>query len=367
MLWYAQEVEEFRPDIRVVVFSYYNTDWYIDQSMMKINKSEPFKYTLTLDHYRQGGFNDVLYYQDLKIPSIDLNQFLDLLKKNYPQLRYDRNNIVPSKVFTLNINKADVIAKGIIPKGMDSLVVDQMKLRLRGNVLEKKDLAFLDILATNNWERPLYLNNTSLSQLNIDLREYVVQEGNAYRVLPVKNNRRDRENLVNVESSYDKMINKFGYRGLDNPKLYYTEDYRGFVQNHRGSLNSLAEGLLDQGDTTRASKVLLFNLEKIPDNTIAYDLTSVTTADMLYKVGLKDKGLAIANIMGPRAIEMANYDISKYSNVTLEIRRDLYILGELQRILYENGDTENAKKYEDAYQAIIQSLQIRGAMGRDEY
>jgi hypothetical protein len=71
--------------------------------------------------------------------------------------------------------------------------------------------------------------------------------------------------------------------------------------------------------------------------------------------------------MGPRAIEMANYDISKYSNVTLEIRRDLYILGELQRILYENGDTENAKKYEDAYQSIIQSLQIRGAMGRDEY
>jgi hypothetical protein len=262
MLWYAQEVEEFRPDIRVVVFSYYNTDWYIDQSMMKINKSEPFKYTLTLDHYRQGGFNDVLYYQDLKIPSIDLNQFLDLLKKNYPQLRYDRNNIVPSKVFTLNIDKAAVIAKGIIPKGMDSLVVDQMKLRLRGNVLEKKDLAFLDILATNNWERPLYLNNTSLSQLNIDLREYVVQEGNAYRVLPVKNNRRDRENLVNTESSYDKMINKFGYRGLDNPKLYYTEDYKGFVQNHRGSLNSLAEGLLDEGDTTRAAKVLLLTLKK---------------------------------------------------------------------------------------------------------
>ncbi|MEJ0054735.1 MAG: hypothetical protein WDN75_03255 [Bacteroidota bacterium] len=146
--------------------------------------------------------------------------------------------------------------------------------------------------------------------------------------------------------------------------MYYTEDYKGFVQNHRGSLNSLAEGLLDEGDTTRASNVLLFNLAKIPDNTIPYDLTSVTTADMLYKVGQKQKGLEIANVMGPRAIEMANYDVAKYSNVTLEIRRDLYILGELQRILYENGDTENAKKYEDAYQSIIQSLQIRGAMGR---
>ncbi len=186
MLWYAQEVEGFRTDIRVVVFSYYNTDWYIDQSMRQVNSSPPFKYTLSLDQYAQGGFNDVLYYQDMKIPSIDLNQFLDLLKKNYPQLRYERNNIVPSKVFTLQIDKAAVIAKGIIPRGMDSLVVDKMVIRLRGNVLEKKDLAFLDIMATNNWERPLYLNNTSLSQLNLDLRDYVVQEGNAYRVLPVK-------------------------------------------------------------------------------------------------------------------------------------------------------------------------------------
>ncbi len=367
MLWYAQEVEGFRPDVRVVVFSYYNTDWYIDQSMKKINQSPPFKYTLTLDHYRQGGFNDVLYYQDLKIPAIDLHQFLDLLKKNYPQLRYQRNNIVPSKVFTLQIDKADVIAKGIIPKGMDSLVVDQMKLRLRGNVLEKKDLAFLDILATNNWERPLYLNNTSLSQLNLDLRDYVVQEGNAYRVLPVKNNRKERENLVNTESSYDKMINKFEYRGLDNPKLYYTEDYKGFVQNHRGSLNTLVEGLLDEGDTTRARNVLLFNLKKIPDNTIPYDLTSVTTVDLLYKVHENQKALEVANTMGPRAIEMVNYEMSKYSGISLEIRRDLYILGELQRILYENGDTENAKKYEDAYQAIIQGLQIRDGSGREDF
>lgn len=358
MLWYAQEVEGHRPDVRVVVFSYYNTDWYIEQSMMRINQSEPFKYTLTLDHYRQGGPNDVLYYTDLKIPSIDLNQFLDLLKKNYSQLRYDRNNIVPSKLFTLEVNKEDVIAKGIIPKGMENLVVDQMKIRLRGNVLEKKDLAFLDVLATNNWERPLYLNNTSLSQLNLDLREYVVQEGNAYRVLPVKNNRKDRENLVNTESSYDKMINQFGYRGLDNPDLYYNEDYKGFVQNHRGSLNSLAEALLDEGDTVRAKKVLMFNLEKIKDIAVRYDITAVSTIELLFQAGEKQKALEVANAVGPRSEEMANYQITRYSSITLEIRRSLYVLGELQRILYENGESDLAKKYEDAYQKILERLQI---------
>ena len=365
MLWYAQEVEGYRPDLRVVVFSYYNTDWYIEQSMQKINQSEPFKYTLTLDHYRQGGFNDVLYFQDLKIPSIDVRQYLDLLKKNYPQLRFDNNNIVPSKVFTLEVDKEAVRAKGIIPKGMDSLVVDQMRFKLIGNLLEKKDLAFLDILATNNWERPIYLNNTSLSQLKIDIRDYVVQEGNAYRVLPVKNNRKDRDNLVNVESSYDKMINKFGFRGLDNPKLYYNDDYKGFVQNHRSSLNALAEALIDKGDFEKAKQVLYFNIDKIKDAAVPYDITAPAVVDMFFKVGEKTKALEIANIIGPRAIEMAEYQTARYSGIPMEVRRNLFVLGELQRILYENGESEMAKKYEDAYQRIIQGLQIREGMDGD--
>lgn len=359
MLWYAQEVEEHRPDVRVVVFSYYNTDWYIEQSMLKQNQSEPFKYTLTKENYKQGGPNDVLYFSDLKIPSMDLRQYLDLLKKNFPQLRYDRTNIVPSKVFTLNVDRADVLAKGIIPKGMDSLVVDQMRLRLKGNSLEKKDLAFLDILATNNWERPIYLNNTSLAQLNLEIRDYVVQEGNAYRVLPVRNNRRDRENLVDVESSYKKMLKDFSYRGLDNPKLYYNEDYRGFIQNHRGSLNSLAEALLDQGDNERGKEVLYFNLERMPDAAVRYDITTVSTVELLFRAGETAKATEIAEVLGTRAEEMVTYEIRKYTGISMEVRRNLYILGELQRILYENGNQELGKKFEDAYNRILENLQIR--------
>jgi hypothetical protein len=366
MLWYAQEVEGHRSDLRVVVFSYYNTDWYIEQSMKKMNNSEPFKYTLTLENYRQGGFNDVLYYQDHKIPSIDLVQFLDLLKKNYPGIRTERTNIVPSKVFTLNINKEDLRARGVIPAEMDSLVVDQMKIKLKGNVLEKKDLAFLDILATNNWERPVYLNNTSRAQLNLDVNDYLVQEGNAYRVLPVKNNRKDRENLVNTESSYEKMINKFSYRGMDNPNLYFNDDYKGFVQNHRASLNSLAEALVDAGNNEKAKKVLYFNVEKMADAAVPYDLTIVNTVDLLYKIGEKEKALEIAKVMGPRAEEMADYEVRKYGSISMEIRRDLYILFQLQSILLENGENELAKKYDDAYRRIANDLDILQG-GRGSY
>ena len=163
---------------------------------------------------------------------------------------------------------------------------------------------------------------------------------------------------MNTESSYDKMINQFGYRGLDNPKLYFNEDYKGFVQNHRGSLNSLAEALLDEGDTIRAKKVLLFNLEKINDVAVRYDITAASTIELLFKVGEKQKALEVANTVGGRAEEMANYQINRYSTISLEVRRALYVLGELQRILYESGENDLAKKYEDAYQKILERLQV---------
>jgi len=366
MLWYAQEVEGFRTDVRVVVLSYYMTDWYIDQTMHKNYLSEPFPYTLSLKDYQQGGPNDILRYSDLKIKTIDLKQYLGLLHKNYPQLRYDDSNIVPSKIITLDIDKKAVIAKGIIPKGMDSLVVDRMQFRLNKNALEKKDLAFLDVLATSNWDRPIYLNHTAKSQLNFDIDDYMVLEGNAYRLLPIRKPIPDRD-FVNDDVAYDNMINKFQYRGLDDSTVYYTEDYKQFVQNHRSSLNSLASSLIEKGNLEKAHKVLLFSLEKMPDKVIAYDYTAIDTVDLLFKVGEKQKAIEIATLMGARADEMISYVISKGGGLSIDLRRNLYILSNLYQTLYKNRDNEGGKKLEDNFNKHVEALQINRGTKRGNY
>ena len=357
-LWYAQEVEGIRTDMRAVVLSYYNTDWYIEQTRLKAYKSEPIPYTLTAKQYKQGGLNDYLPFADLKIKSLDAKQFIDLLSKDYAQLRDGDRNIVPSKVFTLAINKEDLKARGVIPPQFDSLVVGQMEIKLLRGSLEKKDHAFLDFLVTNNWERPIYLNNTSLSQINIDLSPYAVQEGNAYRILPVRNPRKDRERLVNTEVSYDNIINKFKYSGLDDEKLYFNEDYRGFVLNHRSSLNDLAQALIDEGQMEKANKVLEFSLSKMPDRVIPYDITAPTLVDLLFQVGQKEKAIEIAKLIGDRADEMATYLIEENYGMNTELRRNAFILNSLQQTLYVNGEMELGKKYEDALNKHLASLRV---------
>jgi hypothetical protein len=374
-LWYAQEVEGIRTDVRVVVLSYYNTDWYINQTMHKQYESEAFPYSLSLKQYIQDGPNDYLRLApNDKIKVLDVKQYIDALSKDFQGLRGEDGNIVPSRNFGLPVDTTRVEELNFVSDEQKPYITPMMLFKMTKGGLEKKDLAIMDVMATNNWERPIYFNPTSLAQINIDLSQYAIQEGMTSRLIPARNPNPQKD-YVNTKIAYDNMINKFGYRGLNNPKAYYNEDYRGFVQNHRSSLNSLSEALLDEYEaetagmsevvtkegTTEdkkemAKKVLLFSLEKMPDAAIPYDLTMTTTVELLFRLGERDKALEIAKTMVARADEMATYIIKSGEGVTLELRKRMFIIGDLQRIMLENGETELAKQYEEMYQKHITNL-----------
>ena len=367
-LWYSQEVEGVRTDTRVIVLSYYNTDWYIEQSLQKHYQSEPFPYTLTLENYVQGGLNDYLPYYDAGIKQMDLHKFLELVRDNNKSLLHPQyggtRNMLPAKEIVLKVDVEKVRSLGIIPEGMDSLVVPEMRLRVRTGGLEKKDLAMLDVLATANWERPLYVNATSLSQFSVDLSRYVVQEGNAYRILPVLNPKAfNQMELVNTKVSYENMVKKFQFRNTDDPKVYFNQDYRNMFLNHRSSFNSLAEFLILEGDTAKAREVLLFSLAKMPDKSVPYDYTNAQTVAMLFEVGEKEKAMEIANVMSTRADQLATYYIEKRS-IGRELQMNVVILGELQRVLYQYGEAEQAKKIEDLYEKHFSVIQTGNGLTR---
>ncbi|MDH5597739.1 MAG: DUF2723 domain-containing protein [Cyclobacteriaceae bacterium] len=363
-LWYVQEVEGFRTDVRVIVLSYSNTDWYISQMRDKMYESEPFPLTISQSNYQQGGPNDYLLFEDLKINVLDIQRYIQLINENNPNLRsrmYADINVVPSRLMSLNIDRNKVNSLGIIPQSMDSLLVDRMVFSLKGGALEKKDLLLLDLLATNNWERPIYLNNTSRQQLNLNLDKYLVQEGNAYRILPVENPEPSMD-LINTDLMYMNLMEKFHYRELDNPNTYYNEDYRNFALNLRSTFSTLVEALINEGKNEKAKTALNFILDKVPDTSIPYDVSAIGQTDLLLKLGERDRALEIAETYGNRINEIIQYDIKNGAMPSgSTMQRNMMILAALQRALVENGENELAQKLDDAYEKNLQLMENYGS------
>jgi tetratricopeptide (TPR) repeat protein len=371
-LWYAQEVEGVRTDVRVIVLTYFATDWYIDQMRRSTYESDPLPLSLSPKNYKQGGANDYLLVREdprLKGQAVDLAQYLKLIREESDLLRLstsfgDSVSVMPAKQIVLNVDSAEVIKKGIIPNGKEELITKQMVFPIKGNALYKNDLALLDIISTNNWERPIYFNQTSLMNINLDLKDFVVQEGATYRLLPIDNKKQRSpstsvnteinfnpiQNQINSEVMYDNVMNKFKWRELDNPNVYYnTEDYKDkAISVHRSYLNNLAEALIAENKIEKAREVLLKSLETMPDHAVPYGIYTAESVTLLFEVGETEMALEISDILSRRADEELKYLTKK--GIT---NRDTYInlrtLDLLRNTMKAMGQTEEAQALEEIF------------------
>ena len=354
-LWYIQEVEGYRTDVRVIVLSYFNTDWYIDQMTRPAYDSDPLPFSLEQKHYRQGGANDYLpYYEKNNIKgSINLEQYLKLIRDEHPglsvQTRFGKSNsIIPSKSLFLNIDTAEIKTTDLVPMDKHQYLTDKMIFNLKEGGLQKNTLMILDLIASNNWERPIYFNNTSLQGVSVSLNDYVVQEGNAYRLLPVKNPT-PRSEFVNTETMYDNVMNEFQFRGLDDPNVYNSIDHRNFALNHRSTFNSLANALFKEGKMDKAKEVIYKSLEAIPDESIPYDYTTSQTVKLLYRLGENEKAKEIAGLIGERANDALLYFGEYNINIGNETQKNLLILNDLVNTMKTENENELAQKFEEYF------------------
>ena len=357
-LWYVQEVENFRTDVRVIVLSYFNTDWYIEQMMSKKNKSEKIDFSVSLDSYIQGGLNDYLPYRnDSRIQNrpISLKGYINLVKRNSKAIQVPTSvsnyNSIPSKSFWLaSKGKESLLGK------FDSYYQDTLLINLKSNKngLEKKDLAFLDLLQANNWERPIYFNNTSLNGIGLELKRNVIQEGFAYRLFPILSP--NSGSLIDSEKMYNNLMSNSFWRGLDDEKAYFSEDHRGFIMNYRSTFNTLIKELINEKEYDKALEVINKSLDLIPDKAIMYDHFSVQIVEYLInlneKAGMKTLELAnnIAEISSKRADEILNYYYDNNINNRYEIQRNLVSLNTLARAYSRNSDQELSKKYRELFE-----------------
>ncbi|MCS7004742.1 MAG: DUF2723 domain-containing protein [Cytophagales bacterium] len=359
-LWYVQEVEGFRTDVRVVVLSYFSTDWYISQMRRKVYNSEPLPIGIDPVNYLQGTNDFVPLAREVDAP-VNLVSYIDLVNKKDPRVIAkfqdgSSNAVLVSRRFFLKVDSAKVIEKGFIPKGKEHRVVSRLEFSLMPgtNYIYKSDLAILDILVHFNWDRPIYFNNTSANTCNIDLRQYLHLEGMAYRLMPIPTQNVSGEfGEVNTEVLKEN-LKKFQFRGFENPKVYHDEEYRKFAANELSIFYRLALDCFQKNNPEEAIYYLDEGLNKIPDFSIPYSYYVPRFVELYYLLGEQKKAKQISDKMGNRAIANLEY-LSKPRRNNYEVvrQRSLFILNQLYSI-YKN--IVEMKKNQIQHQEMLEKL-----------
>lgn len=346
-LWYVQEVEGFRTDVRVCNLSLLNTYWYIEQMKKKAHKSEPLPIRLPLDRFIDGTNDGIGFRNEVPQP-LDVQTVMDYILTDNPTFQEDRGGgkkvfIFPSNTLKLKVNKQALQNDpNVVAPEYKPYIVDEMVWSIRDGAIEKKEMIMMDIILNNQWKRPIYFASSVHPSDYMYLREYTQLEGLAYRLLPVKIGRAPN-GWVNTDTMYNNMMNKFQWRELDNPKAYYNEWYYIFTTQERSMFQELADQLLQEGKKDKAKAALLYSLNVMPDKSLPYDEPIVGYVPLLIKVGEEKKAMEIINTMGPRLDDNIRYAIRH--GVYQDIYTNVVIALQFENILRDEGKKEEAQKY----------------------
>jgi hypothetical protein len=275
-LWYAQEVEGIRPDVRVVVNSLLGSDWYMRELRYKVNNSEKFDVIFSEEQVAGNKLNYVLY-----------SPLNNNAEKNYQNLdsvlryvvgdqtgKYSRPteggpmNIFSTHKFKVPVNKANAIAAGIA-KSTDS-IADELLIDLnpQRNYIVKNELAMYAIIATSQFKRPIcFTSPQELTELGLD--KYVRLRGMAYELVPFK-----VENPVNTEAAYNTMMTKFAFGNAKNPNVYFDEENRRHLNSLRMAVAQVAFSLIVEGKQDKAKKLLRKLDSETNEKSLPYGMTS---------------------------------------------------------------------------------------------
>lgn len=321
-LWYAQEVEGIRTDVRVICLELLNTDWYIDQMVRKAYDSDPVPITFTKKQYRQGT-RDVVLFRDYKGRKIEgyipVSQLIDFVKgegddKKIKINKHTSYSFFPTKNMRVPVDSATVVSNGTVSPEQASKIVDNIDWTMPGGYVQKNDLMILDMLAHNNWERPIYFAATAPATSYLGLGEYLQLEGLAFRLVPVKQKARGgmQDSQIATDIMYNNVMNKFTWGGMEKPGANLDDVFvRSCALNVRQRLVALAEALVSKGENEKAIAVLDKIIEVTPEENVSYDVVMYYVTMSYYKLGEFEK----ANAVGGALFDTYCNDLAYYSKL----------------------------------------------------
>lgn len=338
-LWYAQEVEGIRTDIRVVNLSLFNTDWYIDQMKRAAYDAAPIPSSMTWDKYKQGT-RDYILIKDNNKGYVEVKDVVNFIASDNDKTKgFTRNgekaDYCPTNKLKISIDKDEIIRKGVVPNSYRERIVDEIKWELKGNGFSKNEMMVLDILANFNWDRPIYFAITVGSGNFMGLEKYFQLEGLAYRFVPYLANSDDGQTgEIQTEIMYENLINKFKWGNMQNPKVYLDETNMRMTMNFRNNFSRLSDALIDKKEFEKAEIVLDKCLEIMPHEAIPYNYFNLPIAEGYYKIGKIEKARKVINILVETYFDELDYYNSIDPKLLSKIQRDYQIANQIISSMY---------------------------------
>ncbi|MBV5280833.1 MAG: DUF2723 domain-containing protein [Paludibacter sp.] len=356
-LWYSQEVEGNRTDVRVCNLSYLQTNWYIGQMKRGAHQSAPLPISWTKKEFVTGK-NDVVYADSL-VPNLDVKSAYSFILSNDPQTKMEGESFIPTKHLFLPVDAQKVIKSGTLPMSRAGEILPQIDIDIKSR-LTKSDLMVIELLKENNWKRPVYFA-TSIGGEYLGLMDHFELTGLAYQVLPI--GEKGTGPGVNTDEMYTNMMTKFKYGGIENKNVYLDQTVYNMCLSHRRMFGQLIAALVAKGDTVRALKALDYCNKVIPASTVRHDYFSTILADAYYKIGQPAKANAIMNAVATDCVEYLDWYFSLNSaqirSVTDKIGNKIAILGQVLRVCDDEKQKSIMDKFVPRYMEYTSKVQMR--------
>ncbi len=316
-LWYVQEVEGVRPDIKVVNMSLLNTDWYINNMLrIKTYDAAPVPFSFEPRQYRDGT-RDYVFISERLEGHQNLARLMEFVGDDSQRTRIrtgrGMEDFIPARKFRLPVDSAKVVANGTVAPEDAHLIVDAIEWEISGNGMGKNHMMALNFLAENNWERPVYFAITTGRDTYMGLENYFQLEGMAYRLVPIYTESDPNEpGRINTGILYDRLMNTFEWGRMNDPSVYLDEHHRRLTVSFRNVFQRLAAALLQENKPDEAIAVLDKAMEIMPDHNVPYNYFNFLMAEYYYEAGAIDK----ANDIASRMVDIHEENLGYYFSFT---------------------------------------------------
>lgn len=364
-LWYMQEAENYRTDIKTINTSLFQTDWYIDQMKRKTYDADPIPSQLKHSDYKWGTLDIAYYFEELfpkyKDSVVDIDYFMKWIQSKNKITFYDLDDDgIPDKVLPTNkiripVDKEAVLKNGIVAKKDSALIVPYIDINI-GSSLTKNRILMLDILANNDWKRPIYFTGGAQADGEyIWMKDYLQLDGLAYKLVPIKTPNKGSffdMGRIDTDIMYKKVKN-WDWGSITDDNVYLDPETRKNAVTYRNNMERLVRTLIDENKMKKAEEILDISLEKMPVHKFGHYSMLIPYVELYYKLNKKDKAHNLTNqlksVFQENLTYFSQYPESEINSVYDNIERNLLMYDQLVKTASKYDDVDYANSIKKEY------------------